>query len=54
VVIPQRLRAYAGLGGEVVITGRMKRAEIWDAATWAALSEEGDTDLASAISTLRI
>jgi MraZ protein len=54
VVIPQRLRAYAGLGSEVVITGRMKRAEIWDAATWAALSEEGDTDLASAISTLRI
>jgi MraZ protein len=54
VVIPQRLRAYAGLGGEVVITGRMKRAEIWDAATWAALSEEGDTDLASAVSTLRI
>lgn len=48
VVIPSRLREYAGLGPEVVITGRMKRAEIWDAARWAGMSDENDEDLSRA------
>jgi MraZ protein len=48
VVIPARLRDYAHLGGEVVITGRMKRAEIWDATRWTGMSDENDEDLARA------
>ena len=54
IVIPERLRSYASLGTNIVITGRLKRAEIWDAEEWAAMSDEDDADLASAISTLRI
>jgi 16S rRNA (cytosine1402-N4)-methyltransferase len=45
IVIPQRLRAYAGLGSEVVVTGVHKRVEIWDAAAWAALSDANDAEL---------
>lgn len=54
IVIPAKLRQYAGLGNEVVITGRMKRAEIWDAGRWAAMAPEGDADLAQAVATQRI
>ncbi|MGE3619316.1 MAG: division/cell wall cluster transcriptional repressor MraZ [Acidimicrobiia bacterium] len=54
VVIPQRLRAYAALGRDVVITGRIDRAEIWDASRWAGLATEGDADLAQAVAALRI
>ena len=54
IVVPERLRSYASLGPNVVITGRLKRAEIWDAREWAGMSDEGDADLKSAIQTLRI
>ena len=49
IVIPQRLRLYARMGAEVVITGRMKRAEIWDAQAWAALSDVQDAELNDAV-----
>lgn len=49
IVVPQRLRSYASLGSEVVITGRMKRAEIWDARAWAALSDAQDQELTTAV-----
>ena len=49
IVVPQRLRTYASLGSEVVITGRMKRAEIWDARAWAALSDAQDQELNTAV-----
>jgi MraZ protein len=52
IVIPQRLRTYASLGSEVVITGRMKRAEIWDARAWAALSDTQDQELTTAVQTI--
>ena len=52
IVIPQRLRLYAHLGSEVVITGRMKRAEIWDAPAWAALSDVQDAELNDAVKTI--
>ena len=38
--IPQRLRAYADLGKDVVIIGVHNRAEIWDAGRWNAEEEE--------------
>ena len=52
IVVPQRLRDYASLGSEVVVTGRMKRAEIWDARAWAALSDQQDQELTTAVKTI--
>jgi MraZ protein len=44
VVIPQRLRAHAGLDGEVVVNGRLDRAEIWAKQRWDELVEPSATD----------
>ena len=54
IVIPQRLRDYAGIGGEVVISGRLDRAEIWDKAAWDAKTPQGDVDLAQTVRDLRL
>lgn len=40
VVIPQKLRAYAGLEKDAVIIGVHDRAEIWSADAWSAQEEE--------------
>ena len=40
IVIPQKLRRYAGLDKDVVIIGVHDRAEIWSADAWAAQEEE--------------
>ena len=40
IVIPQKLRKYAGLEKEAVIMGVNDRAEIWSAETWNAREEE--------------
>jgi len=37
-----KLRAYAGLGKDVVIIGMAERFEIWDTETWATVSDEAD------------
>jgi MraZ protein len=42
IVINSTLREYAGLGSEVVITGLIRRAEIWDRDAWYAKAERGD------------
>src|SRR5512136_1876704 len=34
VLIPQNLRDYAGLDGEVTVAGVNKRIEVWDVAAW--------------------
>ena len=52
IVIPQRLRDYAHLSQSVVITGRMSRAEIWDAQAWAGMSDVQDAELTSAVQVL--
>ncbi len=39
-VIPARLRAYAGLGNEVTVAGMRDHFEIWDRATWRAHQEQ--------------
>jgi MraZ protein len=54
IVLPLRLRTFAGLGDRVVITGYGKRAEIWDAARWDAVATKGDADLTSAVTSLRL
>ena len=40
IVIPQKLRKYAGLEKDAVIIGVNDRAEIWSAETWNAREEE--------------
>ena len=40
IVIPQKLRKYAGLEMDAVIIGVNDRAEIWSAETWNAREEE--------------
>ena len=40
IVIPQKLRKYAGLEKEAVIIGVHDRAEIWSADAWNAQEEE--------------
>ena len=40
IVIPQKLRKYAGLEKDVVIIGVNDRAEIWSADAWNAQEEE--------------
>ncbi len=34
VLIPQNLREYAGLDGDVIVVGVNKRIEVWDAKAW--------------------
>ena len=40
IVIPQKLRKYAGLDKDVVIIGVNDRAEIWSADAWQAQEDE--------------
>lgn len=42
-VIPQSLRAYAGLTRDVVVVGQLNRIEIWDQQEWAAYMEGAQT-----------
>ena len=39
-LIPQHLRDYAGLTGDVAVVGVSTRAEIWDLNRWVASNEE--------------
>ena len=40
ILIPQSLRAYAGLDKAVTVVGCNNHAELWDSAEWARLSAE--------------
>ena len=40
ILIPQKLREYAGLVKDVAVIGVSNRAEIWDAARWKKLDED--------------
>lgn len=40
ILIPAKLREYAGLTKEVVVIGSFDRAEIWDAGRWAQVENE--------------
>jgi MraZ protein len=54
IVIPQRLRDYAHLGSEVVVTGLRKRVEIWDKQRWDSQSDALDAELADAVQAVRL
>jgi len=40
--LPPKLRAYAGLGKDVVIIGVAEYLEIWDTEAWSAVSDQAD------------
>lgn len=40
ILLPAKLRAYAGLKKDVTVIGVSNRAEIWDAAAWRAEEEK--------------
>lgn len=42
-VIPQGLRAYAGLTRDVVVVGQLNRIEIWDQQEWATYMDRAQT-----------
>jgi MraZ protein len=46
IVVPAVLRSYAGLEGEVVTNGVLRRAEIWARARWIADEDESDAEVA--------
>jgi MraZ protein len=39
IVLPPRLRAFAALEGDVVVTGVYDHVEIWSAAAWSAAAD---------------
>lgn len=43
-VIPAKLRAYAGLGNEVTVAGVRDHFEIWDRAAWLNYQERLDAE----------
>ncbi|MDQ1077254.1 MraZ protein [Microbacterium testaceum] len=42
ITVPPALRAYAGLGRELVVTGVGAHAEIWDAEAWNSYAESNE------------
>lgn len=40
ILLPAKLREYAGLKKEVMVVGSFDRVEIWDAQRWASLESE--------------
>jgi MraZ protein len=54
ILIPQRLRDYAGLDREVAIIGALDRIEIWHAPRWTEISSEADESLLAAVTDLGI
>nr|WP_307334465.1 division/cell wall cluster transcriptional repressor MraZ [Microbacterium sp. SORGH_AS_1204] len=42
ITVPPALRAYAGLGRELVVTGVGAHAEIWDAEAWNAYAASNE------------
>ena len=47
VLIPPRLREYAGLDGEVVVTGLSSHVEVWNPDSWGEERERVEGDEAS-------
>ena len=40
ILIPQKLRDFAGVQGEALIAGNYNYVEIWNVATWKSVSED--------------
>ena len=48
IVLPARLRDFAGLAGEVVVNGALDHIEIWDSDRWSRTNARGEEHLADA------
>jgi MraZ protein len=48
ITIPPKLREFAHLDREVVVTGVLTRIEIWDASIWREIDGEAERSLTSA------
>jgi MraZ protein len=44
ILIPQKLREYAGLNGNVVVVGLVSRIEVWNPDKARAISEQVESD----------
>ncbi len=54
IMIPERLREFAGLQRDVVIIGALDRVEIWDARRWREAAAGSDESLTRAVTDLGI
>jgi MraZ protein len=54
ILLPQRLREYAGIERDVAVVGAINRVELWDAGRWTALRSRADDSLEAAIGDLGI
>ena len=45
--IPAQLREYAGLEGEVIVTGAINHVELWNPQRWNDIAARGSTGLSS-------
>ena len=52
ILIPAKLREYAGLKKDVVLAGSGSRVEIWDSEKWGAAEPDSIDDLAENLSEL--
>ena len=42
IMMPQRLQTFANLDREIIICGNINHIEIWNASSWAAMTDELD------------
>ena len=49
ILIPQKLREYAGLDREVAVVGLGDRIEIWSSTRWVEVDSQADDSLLSAV-----
>jgi MraZ protein len=54
ILLPQRLRDFAGLERDVVVIGAIDRIEIWDSSRWGDVSARADESLIHAVTALGI
>ncbi len=52
ILLPHRLRQFAGLDREVVVIGAIDRIEIWDTRRWGEVSARADDSLSHAVTAL--
>lgn len=54
IVVPERLREYAGLEAGAVLAGALDHIELWNPARWNEVNTEGEASLADAVANLGI
>ena len=54
ILLPHRLREFAGLDRDVVVIGAIDRIEIWDSRRWGDVAARADESLVNAVTALGI